>query len=171
MADLHPHDLLPKPSVKGYYSDYSFDSSTSSPPPQPAYNPEALIACKWTKRFNLRKEIEPIEPDNYIQDFWPNGAPRSVEPTVKGLRHGISRYTFENGLLKADIPWKHGEKHGVFKIYRDDGTLEQVSSYKSGQLYGVQEWYDSKGILSHSELHTIDGQIKTPSFCANRRSH
>lgn len=102
-------------------------------------------ACLWKKNFNFSSEIEAIAPDDYIRDYWAGGEPRSVEPVVKGERHGLGHYTFANGQVYADIPWKHGKKHGVFTLYREDGTREQVLSYKEGEPYGINLWYKADG--------------------------
>jgi hypothetical protein len=126
---------------------------------------EIQDACSWNLRFVTSNEIEDIKPDGYLRDFWPNGTPRSVEPTVNGKRNGIGHYTFANGKLYADIPWKQGKKHGVFTLYRDNGTREQVLSYRQGQPYGISEWYDSAGNVLRSTLYLKAGQLREASIC------
>lgn len=123
-------------------------------------------ACNWKKNFDLNREIPNLVPSGYHRDFWPNGAPRSVEPQVNGRNHGMAHYTFANGALYADIPWKDGKKHGVFTLYRDDGTKEQELSYFQGQLFGLQQWFDKSGRLESEYIYIDDN---TP-LMANRCS-
>ncbi|MDY0028993.1 MAG: hypothetical protein RBR86_03525 [Pseudobdellovibrionaceae bacterium] len=135
--------------------------------------PEHILkeACLWKKNFNIETDIEPIEPTDYMRDFWPNDTPRSVEPTVNGLRHGIGHYTFANGNLYGDIPWNHGEKHGTFALFREDGTLDQVLSYKNGHLYGINQWFNASGHTITSWLY-IDNDTYYPTLaCAKYLSY
>lgn len=130
--------------------------------------PEPILkdACLWKKNFNAETDIEQIPPTDYIRDFWPNNRPRSVEPTVNGLRHGIGHYTFANGKTYGDIPWKHGVKHGTFSLFREDGTLDQILSYKDGHLYGINQWFSHSGQTTTSWLY-IDNDTYFPTLaCA-----
>jgi hypothetical protein len=130
-------------------------------------NVDIQSACLWKSQFNPDKEIEKLTPNNYIRDFWQGGEPRSVEPMVDGLRHGIGHYTFANGKIYADIPWKHGQKHGVFTLYREDGTREQALSYKDGKVYGIEEWFDTNGNLTQSYLYLADEKPHDINLCSS----
>lgn len=156
-----------------WYDDYALNGLGAAPVAQPiqptARHTESDVqtACLWKSTFNADTDIGKITPDKYFRDYWDNKHPRSVEPLVRGQRHGIAHYTFANGGIYADIPWKHGQKHGVFTLYRDDGTREQTLSYKDGTPFGIQEWYDTNGTLSKSYLYMGDGNTQNPSVCAS----
>lgn len=124
-------------------------------------------ACLWKNSFDMNREIETIEPDGFIRDYWfLSNAPRSVEPTVRGERHGIGHYTFANGQVYSDIPWKHGNKHGVFTLFREDGTRDQVLSYKNGQPFGINQWYSDDGQSIKDEwVYLSNGQALPVSVC------
>ena len=134
-----------------------------------ALPPEEVLkeACLWKKNFNLETYIELIPTTEYIREYWPSGNPKSLEPTVNGLRHGMGFYTFDNGKNYAMIPWKHGKKHGAFTLFREDGTIEQALSYKDGEQYGINQWYSTQGKVIASHLYIDQNTTLPPLACAN----
>ncbi|HPQ51418.1 MAG: hypothetical protein KDJ26_00030 [Alphaproteobacteria bacterium] len=122
-----------------------FETQDTRQNPTPFPEEAVKQACLWKDNFVFEQEIEQIPPDDYIKDYWGTGEPRSVEPIVNGLRHGMGHYTFANGVVYGDIPWKHGQKHGTFTLFREDGTIEQTLSYKDGRVYGVNIWFNRNG--------------------------
>lgn len=123
-------------------------------------------ACDWRERIARDDEIEPRAPDGYLRDYWPNGAPRSVEPLVGGRRHGYAHYTFANGALYGDIPWRDGRKHGVFTLYREDGSKEGTMSDRDGVPYGLNEWFAPDGRRTAAEVYLDDRHFAPPERCA-----
>ena len=158
--------FLGMPWYETRHSFIGLSATTSIPAQTSRQRTEAeTAACQWRDHFSVEREIEAIEPDDYIRDYWGNHAPRSIEPTVHGERHGIAHYTFANGELYSDIPWKHGQKHGTFILHREDGSVEQRLSYRDGELYGINEWYDEKGALKTRLLYLNSSTTENAHIC------
>lgn len=122
-------------------------------------------ACAWRDNFNLAREIPTIPTNDYRRDYWPNGKPRSEEPLVNGVPHGVGHYWFDDGRPYANIPYRQGKKHGTFTLYRKDGTIEQQLSYKDGVPYGVNAWMAADGSVASSYVFVSEGEHYPVTVC------
>lgn len=127
----------------------------------------ALIkeACQWRQNFTVARDIEPLPPQGYQREHWPNGALKSEEPLVNGQIHGIGKYWFDNGARYGEIPYNHGKKHGYFMLYRADGNKDQSLSYKDGHPFGLCEWYKEDGSLKERYLMVDEHTALPASKC------
>jgi hypothetical protein len=146
--------------------------AVETPPPRrsssaPSVSPAVRDACDWRGHIARDGEIEERAPTGYHRDFWPNGAPRSIEPLVEGRRHGLAHYTHADGVVYGDIPWRDGKKHGVFTLYREDGSREQTLSYRDGVPYGLCEWFAPDGRRTSAAIYLDQKHTVPPQRCEN----
>lgn len=134
-------------------------------PRQGADDAALAAACAWRDRFNLAQEIPTIPTHDYRRDTWPNGKPRSEEPLVNGVPHGVAHYWFDDGRPYANIPYRQGKKHGTFTLYRQDGTVEQQLSYKDGTPYGINAWMAADGSVASSFVFINEGEHYPVTTC------
>ena len=146
-----------------HYLDGLADGMNS--PRQGAYDKALAAACAWRDNFNLAQEIPTTLPNDFRRDTWPNGKPRSEEPLVNGVPHGVAHYWFDDGRPYANIPYRQGKKHGTFTLYRQDGTVEQELSYKDGAPYGVNAWMAADGSVASSFVFISEGEHYPVTDC------
>ena len=149
----------------GFDARYDTVTTPTITSPHGIASEQIQAACRWTRDFDITKEIEPIAPDDHERNFWAGGEPRAVIPLVKGIKHGIEHDTFANGRVYADVPWKHGKKHGVFTLRRPNGTREQRLSYKNGELYGINTWFDDNGNSLQKALYLNNNTQLPAHYC------
>ncbi|GAJ08976.1 unnamed protein product, partial [marine sediment metagenome] len=63
---------------------------------------------------------------------------------------GVVREYYENGMLKAEIPYKENRRHGLAKFYYENGMLMGKIKYKRGRETGEAKFYDENGLLTSS---------------------
>ncbi len=109
-----------------------------------------------------------------LKAFYPNGKPSYEGSYVKNQRHGLCRYFFTNGNLKAesnfDLGINNGEqkeyflsgkprviylekdnsRNGFTKTFNENGTLKHEENYVSGFLHGKVKEYDDSGKLTRT---------------------
>lgn len=146
-----------------HYLDGLADGMNS--PRQGADDKALAAACAWRDNFNLAQEIPTTLPNDFRRDTWPNGKPRSEEPLVNGVPHGVAHYWFDDGRPYANIPYRQGKKHGTFTLYREDGTVEQELSYKDGAPYGVNAWMAADGSVASSFVFISEGEHYPVTDC------
>ncbi len=66
---------------------------------------------------------------------------------IDGIRHGPSRYFYDNGRLKIMTPYENGKKHGESIWYYEDGNIYQLTPFKHGEEHGIRKKYYPSGKL------------------------
>lgn len=53
--------------------------------------------------------------------------------------------TYEDGVLKVEVPLKNGMKHGTYRAYHPNGTIRLKGRYRKDKQVGVWKAYDREG--------------------------
>lgn len=84
--------------------------------------------------------------------YYENGGLKAEIPyTYKyGTKNGIERQYYENGKLKAEILYKHDKLANKTKRYYENGSLESITPYKNSTVEGTKLIYHKNGKLESS---------------------
>ncbi len=55
---------------------------------------------------------------------------------------------YDNGKIKAIIPYKNGKKHGVFKMFFPDGKLQIIGHFENDTLHGLIKSWNIDGMFA-----------------------
>lgn len=67
---------------------------------------------------------------------------------ASGLKHGVWKSWYPNGLMASSTSWWLGEFHGPTMTYDSTGQLAAVSNYRNGKMHGPQFVYKDGKLLS-----------------------
>lgn len=65
----------------------------------------------------------------------------------KGELDGTVHEYYENGFLKAEIPYKNNKRHGLARFYYNNGMLKGKIFYKRNNETGRMKFYSKDGVL------------------------
>ncbi|MFP4027397.1 MAG: toxin-antitoxin system YwqK family antitoxin [Candidatus Brocadiia bacterium] len=67
--------------------------------------------------------------------YWPKtGKKKKVVPCENGMVDGTARLFYDDGTLKAEMPFREDTLHGVEKRYDEDGELQRKRYWLDGEL-------------------------------------
>lgn len=96
--------------------------------------------------------------DGFYTEYFNVDNGLSAKGTIKrGVRHGIWKYWYPNGNLKAREKWQRGKLRGKKYRYDTKGTVEKIEHYKSGRLTGRVSTFDTSG--SKTSVYYKNGSI------------
>ena len=87
-----------------------------------------------------------------------NGETFWIAITKSDVAKGDKLY-YENGKLKAQIPYKNGKKEGIAKGYYENGKLLEELSYKNNMREGIDKQYYESGKIKYVDTYKSDRLI------------
>ena len=77
---------------------------------------------------------------------------------AKGLKNGIWKDFYANGVIKWSGNFRHGTKNGYFKYYNTTGNLDSIQKFRNGIL---EEEPEELSVFEIKTDYYSDGSIKT----------
>ena len=75
---------------------------------------------------------------------------QSTKFYVDGLEHGLQKYYFTDGTIKAEIPYTHGLLNGQVRLYYPSGKIKREIAFSSGKRHGFDRFWDESDALVFS---------------------
>jgi len=78
--------------------------------------------------------------------WWPNGRLKAKHTYHYGKQVGVSKSWYSNGKKRSLAKFQKGLKHGVEKLWYSSGQLKSLSNYQGGKLHGThtEYWWDGR---------------------------
>jgi antitoxin component YwqK of YwqJK toxin-antitoxin module len=94
-----------------------------------------------------------------VTKMWtPDGKLIQTIPYEDGKRHGtLVEYWPQRGKKKKVVPCEKGKVNGTVHIYYEDGTLKAEMPFKQDSLHGIEKRYDEEGNLERRR-YWLDGE-------------
>jgi len=96
---------------------------------------------------------------NKQEYYFENGGIKAVLPYVEGVLDGFCKQYFESGSLQRTIEIQNGKKNGEEVIYSEDEKILDFGSYLEDIPIGIHKKFDN-GYL----IEEIDYSSKTPYY-------
>ncbi|MDR2222737.1 MAG: hypothetical protein LBE34_08340 [Flavobacteriaceae bacterium] len=87
-----------------------------------------------------------------------------------GLRKGIKKRYYSNGLLFLEGKYVEGKREGVHKSYYENGKQKAVYSYKNGLQDGLSRFYEDDGHLYSDDLYKNGIREQATSYYENGKA-
>ncbi|MBS3764693.1 MAG: toxin-antitoxin system YwqK family antitoxin [Planctomycetes bacterium] len=94
-----------------------------------------------SKSFSEEGKLTQVVPykkgkrEGTMIQYWPKtGKKKKVVPCENGMVDGTARLFYEDGTLKAEMPFREDTLHGVEKRYDEDGELKRKRYWLDGEL-------------------------------------
>ncbi|MEO9277208.1 MAG: hypothetical protein ABI340_05470 [Nitrososphaera sp.] len=87
---------------------------------------------------------------------------QSYVPTFDGLNHGIAKYYYPSGALRATEEYYFGQENGNWYGYYEDGVPKYFQQWQEGVLVLEHTWYRS-GHLRQSLIEGFEFNYNIPS--------
>ena len=94
-----------------------------------------LVLDKRTSLWHFDVDRKPFT--GRAIELFPNDAPRGEADFHNGLKDGMERFWWPNGVLKEEGQWFAGKANGVFREWNENGETLKVVRYKNGQLVDI----------------------------------
>ena len=117
------------------------------------------ILKEWSENGELKEEapkenkaenLKLIENDNGLNEiYFENGRGNIKErfTKLKGKKHGLESFYYEDGTLEKEENWKNGKEDGLTRWFDKSGQLEEESNWKDGKKNGFTKIYYKSGQL------------------------
>jgi len=111
----------------------------------------------WGKNFQLPKDYNNLEFDNYEFDYSDDFKQRKLF-IYKNNKMIKQIWYWDNGNKNSEYNWKNGKFDGKGYEWYENGKLSYESNYKNGKFDGKQYSWWSGGELAY-ELNYKNGKI------------
>lgn len=93
------------------------------------------------------------DPNATRKTFYDNGQVRAEVPYKDGKKHGVANNYYENGNVKLSIPYTNGLRNGVSKYNYEDGKLYRETPYLNDKIHGLRKVYASGKLQAEIPYH------------------
>lgn len=83
------------------------------------------------------------------KEYYDNGKLKAEIPYKNGKVEGVVKEYYENGNLRIEIPFKDGKQEGISKLYYENGNILGEKLFKNGKVEGIAKTYSEDGNLSY----------------------
>lgn len=88
------------------------------------------------------------------KEYYENGNIKAEIPFQNNVIHGIVIQYYDNGDLKSEETYKNGQKNGFSAYFYPNGLLQQEIFYKNNKPNGKEYQFDRNGYLIKEVIHS-----------------
>lgn len=87
------------------------------------------------------------------QIYKDSGGVKMICGYVNGLKHGVAKRWYNNGVLNYQTSYVNGRKQGLTKVWYKNGQIQRETTYFKGVVHGTETvWYPTGEKLKERRL-------------------